>query len=371
MFPAEKDLSDALDKRQEQNSLRKLTLATKGIDFTSNDYLGFARSEELFNMIENKIATSNKRVGSGGSRLLSGNSKEVEELEKYLAKYYQAEAALLFNSGYDANVGLLSAVAKKGDSILYDELVHASIYDGIRLSRADSFPVKHNDTIHLEERLKQSSGNIYVVVESVYSMNGDIGPLLEISDLCKFYKASLIVDEAHATGVFGKGIVQHLKLEGDVFACVHTFGKALGCHGAVVLGSQILNEYLVNFARSFIYTTALPLHSLISIECAHQLLEKSEPAQKQLHENISYFRERIKGYDKHQWLESKSSIQSLIVPGNNEVRELCAKIQAKDIDVRPILNPTVPKGKERIRVCLHSSNTKEEIDLLFETIAKA
>ncbi len=371
MFPAEKDLSDALDKRQEQNSLRKLTLATKRIDFTSNDYLGFARSAELFGMIESQISRSNKRVGAGGSRLLSGNSKEAEELEKHLAKYYRSESALLFNSGYDANIGLLSSIAKKGDSILYDELVHASIHDGIRLSRADSFPVKHNDIIHLEERLKQSSGNIYVVVESVYSMDGDIAPILEISDLCKLYKANLIVDEAHATGVFGKGIVHHLKIESESFARVHTFGKALGCHGAVVLGSQILNEYLVNFARSFIYTTALPLHSLFSIECAHELLEKSEPVQKMLHDNISYFREKIKTSNKLEWLESKSSIQSLIVPGNTEVRELCAKIQEKDIDVRPILNPTVPKGKERIRVCLHSYNTKEEIDLLFETIAKA
>ncbi len=369
MFPAEKDLSEALDKRQEQNSLRKLTLFKKSIDFTSNDYLGFAKSEVLFNMIGEKISESEKKIGSGGSRLLSGNSKEAEELEAYFAKYYHSESALLFNSGYDANIGLLSSIAKKGDSILYDELVHASIHDGIRLSKADSFPVKHNDIIHLEERLKQSSGNMYVVIESIYSMDGDIAPLREISDLCKLHKANLIVDEAHATGVFGKGIVHHLKLEEDIFARVHTFGKALGCHGAVVLGSQILNEYMVNFARSFIYTTALPLHSLISIECAHELLEKSESVQKKLHDNISYFKEKIKGSDKHHWLESKSSIQSLIVPGNNEVRELCAKIQEKDIDVRPILNPTVPKGKERIRVCMHSYNTKEEIDLLFETIA--
>jgi 8-amino-7-oxononanoate synthase len=371
MFPAEKALSDALKKRQEQNLLRKLLLVNKPIDFTSNDYLGFARSEELYGMIEERIANSPKRTGSGGSRLLSGNSKEAEDLEAYLAKLYNSESALLFNSGYEANIGLFSSVAKKEDTILYDELVHASIHDGMRLSKANSFSFRHNDLTHLTERLNTSNGNIFVAVESVYSMDGDIAPLKEISGLCKKFNANLIVDEAHATGVFRKGLVQNFKLEEEVFARVHTFGKALGCHGATVLGSDTLKNYLVNYARSFIYTTALPLHSLISIECAHKLLEKIITIQNKLYDNISYFRKKIETSDKTKWLNSISAIQSLIVPGNSEVRTLCAKIQEKDMDVRPILNPTVPKGKERIRVCLHSYNTKEEIDLLFETIRKA
>jgi 8-amino-7-oxononanoate synthase len=370
MLPAEKALSEALLKREEQGSLRKLLLVNKGVDFTSNDYLGFARSAELYKMIEDKMGLSENRVGSGGSRLLSGNSKEAEELESYLSQFYNASAALVFSSGYDANVGLFSSVAKKGDIILYDELVHASIHDGIRLSKADSFPFRHNDLVHLEERLNHSSGNIFVAVESIYSMDGDWPPLTDISNLCKKHNANLIVDEAHATGVFGKGLVQQQKIESKVFARVHTCGKALGCHGAVVVGSITLKEYLVNYARSFIYTTALPLHSLISIECAHRLLEKSVNTQNELFDNISYFRKKIKASKHSGWLESPSSIQSLIVPGNNEVRSLCKILQDADIDVRPILNPTVPKGKERIRVCLHSYNTKEEIDLLFEIINK-
>jgi 8-amino-7-oxononanoate synthase len=199
-------------------------------------------------------------------------------------------------------------------------------------------------------------------------MDGDCAPLKKISDLCNKYNANLIVDEAHATGVFGKGLVQNIKLEDKVFARVHTFGKALGTHGAVVLGSDVLKKYLVNYARSFIYTTALPYHSFISIDCAYQLLAKSEKLQNKLHENISYFRKKIADSKKYQWLDSISAIQSLIVPGNKEVRQLCKTIQEKDMDVRPILSPTVPKGKERIRVCLHSYNTKEEIDLLFKTI---
>ncbi len=368
MFPADKTISNILLKRESQGALRKLSLWNKRIDFTSNDYLGFARSAELYAMIEEKIAASAKRIGSGGSRLLSGNSAEAEELELFLSGFYNAPAALLFNSGYDANVGLFSSIAKQGDIIVYDELVHASIHDGIRLSRADSFPFRHNDMIHLEERLNHSKGNIFVAVESVYSMDGDWAPLKEISGLCKKHHANLIVDEAHATGVFGKGLVQQQKLESDVFARVHTFGKALGSHGAVVLGSVTLKEYLVNYARSFIYTTALPLHSLISIECAHKLLEKSVPLQNKLSDNISYFRREIKGNKK--WLDSPSAIQSMIVPGNDEVRELCKKIQENDMDVRPIMSPTVPKGKERIRICLHAYNTTEEIDQLFNIISE-
>jgi 8-amino-7-oxononanoate synthase len=370
MFPAEKFLSSILQKREEQGLLRKLSIVNKSIDFTSNDYLGFSRSEELYQMIEHKMAESKKIVGSGGSRLLSGNSSEAEELESFLAKFHSAQSALLFNSGYDANIGLFSSIAKKDDTILYDELVHASIHDGIRLSKGNSFAFRHNDLVHLEERLMVLSGNIFIAIESVYSMDGDYAPLKEINDLCKKYTANLIVDEAHATGVFGNGLVQQLKIEDDVFVRVHTFGKALGTHGAVILGSDILKKYLVNYARSFIYTTALPLHSLISIECSYKLLVKSENLQNKLHENISYFRKKITSSKKYQWLDSISAIQSLIVPGNNEVRQLCKTIQEKDMDVRPILNPTVPKGKERIRVCLHSYNTKEEIDLLFETITK-
>ncbi len=370
MFPADKALSDSLQKREDQDLLRKLSLVNKRIDFTSNDYLGFAKSGELYRMIEEKMSKNKKYVGSGGSRLLSGNSIEATELELLLAKFHNAPSALIFNSGYDANIGLLSPIAKKGDTLIYDELVHASIHDGIRLSKADSFSFRHNDLEHLEERLKKSSHNIFVIVESIYSMDGDSAPLREMADLCKKYKANLIVDEAHATGVFGNGLVQQLKIEDVVFARVHTFGKALGCHGAVVLGSTVLKTYLINYARSFIYTTALPLHSLISIECAYLLLEKSENVQNALHENITSFRKKIKDSKKYHWLDSSSAIQSLVVQGNSEVRNFCEIIRAKDMDVRPILSPTVPKGKERIRVCLHSYNTKEEIDLLFEVIEK-
>ena len=368
MFPAEKFMVSILRVREEWGALRKLSVVAGKTDFSSNDYLGFAGSAILSQMIENRAQKGKMLNGSGGSRLLTGNSSVVENLEKYLAQKHHAQAALIFNSGYDANLGLLSCIASKEDTIIYDELSHASIHDGIRLSRATSFPFKHNDMVHLEERLKTAKGNIFVVIESVYSMDGDTAPIKEIALLSNKYNAHLIVDEAHATGVFGMGLVQQQHIEDEIFARVHTFGKAMGCHGAVVVGSNLLKDYLVNYARSFIYTTALPVHSLLTIECAYALLDKSEDTLKKLHDNIHYF--RTKTENKKGWITSNSAIQSLVVAGNENVKKLATAIQAKDIDVRPIMSPTVPKGKERIRVCLHSYNTFKEIDKLFEVIDK-
>jgi len=368
MFPADKFITEALLKRESIGALRKLSVSDKSIDFSSNDYIGFARSQILSENVEAAMSKLKVSNGSGGSRLLTGNSMYAEELEIFLATIHQAEAALLFNSGYDANVGLLSCIPTRGDTILYDELVHASIHDGMRLSKADSFSFRHNDIEHLHERLKAAKGNIFVVVESVYSMDGDITFMEELEGLYNTYSLNLIVDEAHATGVFGMGLVQQFNLQDKVFARVHTFGKAMGCHGAVVIGNNALKQYLINYARSFIYTTALPLHSLVSIECAYKLLVSEKKAAEELQANISYF--RSKAETKHNWLNSTSAIQSLIVPGNENVRALARAIQKHDMDVRPIVSPTVPKGKERIRVCLHSYNTKAEIDLLMKVIGE-
>ena len=369
MFPAEKSISEILAKRESKGALRKLYVTDKGIDFCSNDYLGFARSNVLAEMINERMAKLNPSNGSGGSRLLAGNSKYAEELETFLAQLYTSPAALVFNSGYDANVGLFSSLPARGDTIIYDELVHASIHDGIRLSRADSFPFKHNDVAHLEERLQKAKGNIYVAIESVYSMDGDTSPLKEIVELCEKYAAHCIVDEAHATGVFGLGLVQQMNLQNKVYARVHTFGKAMGCHGAMVLGSAALKQYLVNYARSFIYTTSLPLYSLVSIECAYKLLQKSAEAVNQLNDNIVHFQGKIN--DNDGWIDSNSAIQSLVVLGNENVRRLALAIQAHDMDVRPIMSPTVAEGKERIRVCLHAYNTHKEIDTLLDVIKHA
>ena len=290
-------LKQALQKRIDNNALRTLIVNDKLTDFCSNDYLGFARSQQLKKSIDKfKLKSKNKLNGSGGSRLLSGNTAFAEELEKEIAKFHKAQAGLIYNSGYDANIGLLSCIAAEGDTIIYDELAHASIHDGIKLSKASAYMFRHNDLEHLQQRLQIASGTVYVVVESVYSMDGDICLLKEITALCKKYNANLIVDEAHTTGVIGKngeGLVCNLKLEKKVFARVHTFGKALGCHGAVVLGSKTLREYLINFSRSFIYTTALPPHSLVAIKQAYQLLKNRKTDIKKLKKLISYFRANV------------------------------------------------------------------------------
>ncbi|MFO0323327.1 MAG: aminotransferase class I/II-fold pyridoxal phosphate-dependent enzyme, partial [Bacteroidota bacterium] len=252
-------LSSLLKTRQENFSLRKLNVIVPTIDFSSNDYLGFSSQELLYKELT-QLQSSN-RIGSTGSRLISGNSVLFDELEKNIADYHDAESALLFNSGYDANIGLLSSVPQKGDLILYDELIHASINDGIRLSFAKHFKFKHNDVIdlnHLLERHRNSFKEIYIVIESVYSMDGDSSPLNEIIALSKTFGARVIVDEAHAIGVFGekgKGLCHELNIQSECFARIYTFGKALGCHGAAVVGSNELKKYLINYSRSFIYTT--------------------------------------------------------------------------------------------------------------------
>ncbi len=371
-FSANSFLSQSLQKREDQNALRKLLTNNNLIDFCSNDYLGFAQSPELQKNIEVEFSLlPQRKSGSGGSRLLAGNSSYAEDLEKKIAAFHNAESGLIFNSGYDANIGLFSSVLQKNDTIIYDELIHASIHDGIRLSKAKAFMFKHNNIEHLEERLRLAEGTIYVAIESIYSMDGDESPLEEIVSICKKHNANLIVDEAHATGITknsGKGLVQLLGYENDVFARVHTFGKALGCHGAIVLGSNLLRNFLINYSRSFIYTTALPIKSLIAINQAYLLLEKSERLIHDLHTKIVLFKNTLNTYTFIELIESTSPIQCIINSGNSEVKKVALYLQKKGFDIRPILSPTVPKGKERLRICLHTFNNEEELQTLIKSM---
>ncbi len=275
---------------------------------------------------------------------------------------------------------MISTLAKKEDLIFYDELSHASVYDGVRLSKASSFPFRHNDPAHLTERLEffrnnnSGNSNCFVIVESVYSMDGDLAPLEELASLCETYGARLIVDEAHATGVFGKkgeGRVAELGLQEKVFARMHTFGKALGCHGAIVLGSSSLKAYLVNFARPFIYSTALPVHSLVSIKCAYYLLSKSNDKILKINNLVNLFRSKLSNSSFSEFLDSFSPIQSLVLEGNEAVKKVSIQLRDAGFDARPILSPTVPKGKERIRICLHAFNSESEIDALLVSVMKS
>ena len=366
-------LRQRLTARRDAGLLRTLTAPTGLIDFCSNDYLGLSRSAELRMAIEAAVSEyPNLPNGATGSRLLAGNSLLAESVEEELAQFYQTEAALIFNSGYDANLGLLASLPQRGDTLITDELIHASMIDGARLSYATRHRFRHNDLTDLEDKLKQAQGQVFVAVESVYSMDGDVAPLTALADLCDQYGAFLLVDEAHATGVFGpngSGLVCELGLQERVFARLHTFGKALGVHGGVVVGSVLLREYLTNFARSFVYTTALPPHSLLAIRCAHAYLKTRPAMLPQLTAITAYFREQVtqkrSGSD---WTDSTSPIQCLIVPGNENARSVAVSAQQAGFEVRAILSPTVPTGRERLRICLHSFNTMAEIDGLFNAL---
>jgi len=374
MFSADEKLNSKLNKRIADGSYRKLTTPHNIVDFCSNDYLGFAKSGSLKAKILRfqKYLEDQLTVGSTGSRLISGNSALIESLETFIAAHHQAEAGLIFNSGFDANLGFFSCVPQRGDTVLFDELVHASIRDGVRLSFAESISFRHNDVDHLKELLANAQGTIYIAVESLYSMNGDFAPLKQMSSLATEFKANLVVDEAHATGIFGaagKGIVCDLQLEDHVFARVLTFGKALGCHGAIVIGTKLLRDFLINFSRPFIYTTALPFHSLVSIKSAYDLLSESEDTINNLFLNITLYKKLISQIKAEvNTIESTSQIQTVIVSGNEKVKLLAKNIQEHGFDVRPIMSPTVPVGTERLRICIHAFNTEDEIARLVKAI---
>ncbi|CAM1359718.1 8-amino-7-oxononanoate synthase [Tenacibaculum sediminilitoris] len=370
-FP--KKLYQKLTQRVTQNSLRTLGEKNSLVDFSSNDYLGFAKSEVIFNKTHQFLTNNKLKVnGATGSRLLSGNHELYIIVEKQLAKLHNTETALIFNSGYDANIGFFASLPQRGDIILYDELIHASIRDGIQLSNAKSFKFKHNNIKDLKEKLlrfaQDNKSEIYVVTESVFSMDGDSPDLATMSEVInKHDNVHLIVDEAHALGVFNLGLIQELQLENSVFARIVTFGKGLGCHGAAILGSRQLQQYLINFARSFIYTTGLSPHSLATIKIAYKELIINN-SQELLLQNIQHF---IKESNRLQlnFIKSNSAIHCCIFSGNKHVKNIALQLQQKGFDVKPILPPTVPAHQERLRFCLHSYNSKEEITNVLENLA--
>ena len=375
--PLEQRLQTALHKRAQDGNLRQLSLS-QGIDFFSNDYLGLAKNSSVLQpFLEKEYAHigTTQWHGATGSRLLSGNSEYVMQAEKRLAALFQAESALIFNSGYAANLSVLSAIPQKGDTILYDEKIHASLKEGARLSFAQRYSFAHNDVADLEQKLQRiDKGLVFVVAETVYSMDGDIAPLAAIVAICKKYGAYLIVDEAHSTGLWGNGgsgLLCEKVLEKDVLARIYTFGKAMGGHGACVAGSQTLTNYLVNFARPFIYTTAMPLQNVAYLMAAFQYLAENEWLAKQLHSRVSYFRQQIQAHQlQDNFVESTSPIQMLKVQGNEHAQRMARDLREQHYNLRPVLSPTVPAGQERIRVCLHSDNSEQEIAELIAAVAK-
>ncbi len=354
-------LHKRLQKRIEEGTYRSLSSFDKGVDFWSNDYLGLARYA---------VDTDSEKGGATGSRLISGNSPDAVACEAFLATFFGVEAALVFNSGYDANLGFFSAVPQRGDLILYDEHIHASVRDGIRMSWAKAHSFAHNSVEDLKKKLKLGGEQVYVAVESLYSMGGDMAPLLEILECCEESGAMLVVDEAHTAGVFGargEGVVGALGLQDRIFARLITFGKAYGAHGATILGSELLKNYLINFARPFIYTTALPPANyrriIRMVELAAEL-----PLRSELQIIVRHFRELIAKGGLISSSEVNAPIQVLRMTGEQaslKAKALCEKGYA----VKAILPPTVAKGDECLRVCLHVHNTEAQLNELVKELS--
>jgi 8-amino-7-oxononanoate synthase len=365
-------------KRIAQDAVRSLRVDSAGVDLSSNDYLGIARKLASPEVIGRVLGDSFVggvggshvgsdqlvQVGATGSRLVSGTTQHHEQLEEELAEFHQAESALLFGSGYEANLGLLSSLASRTDTIFYDELVHASMRDGIRLSPARAYSFRHNDVEDLSEKLKISRGECFIVIESLYSMDGDQAPLIQIIELAERVGAYVVVDEAHATGIYGPlgaGLVAELGLSKRVLARVHTFGKALGYRGACVVGGAGLRDHLINSARSFIYTTAADLVTLRFTKEAYRILKDSDQQRLQLQELIQGLRMYKSDYRDLRFLPSESPIQGVIVPGNSAALATERALQDAGFIVRAIRAPTVPIGTERIRICLHAFNSLDQV----------
>lgn len=367
-----KTVLDALAERRATDALRAL-VPVEGVDLCSNDYLGIAR--ELANLVPCLAAVKEAGVlGSTGSRLVSGTTGRHEAVEELLARFHRSEAALLLGSGYEANLGLLGSLGSRHCTILYDELVHASMRDGIRLSAARSYSFRHNDLEDLSKKLAQARGECFVAVESLYSMDGDCAPLVELCELCERHGAHLIVDEAHGTGIFGpegEGLVQSLGLEARVFARVHTFGKAVGYRGAVIVGARQLREYLVNFARPFIYSTAFDLVSLWYIETAYAIMRKAHSQRATLSGLITKYRSLADEFSQRNTLRTNSPIQAVIVPTNRAVVGVERALAQEGFFAKAIRSPTVPAGRERIRICLHSFNTEDQLRKVFEVLSRS
>lgn len=353
------EYSRQLAQRQASNTLRALPPKPDLIDFASNDYLGFARSPELWERIHHGAQLFQVN-GSTGSRLLTGNSSLHEETEAMLATYFEGSAALIFSSGYAANLGVISTLPQKGDTVLLDAHAHACMKDGARLSLAKHWKFRHNDLNDLELKIKSASGRIFIVIESVYSMDGDECPLPEIVNLAEQYDAIIILDEAHSTGIYGsgKGFAIEKNKNTDRIIRIHTFGKALGIHGACVICPELIKSYLLNFCRPFIYTTAPGPHEVIAIREAIKYLGESPYYIKELYNNLSYYKSRIST------IQSMSPIRIVNISGSSEAKKKAEELRHANLDVRAIVAPTVQEGSERLRICLHSYNTYDEIDIL-------
>lgn len=353
-------LAKYLAARSERGELRRLRAAVGTIDLCSNDYLGISTLGRLTNALGAEVSRSSthKFYGSTGSRLVSGNNPQIEALEDYIARFHNSAAALLFSSGYAANIGLMSALLDRRSTIIYDAHSHASIIDGVRLGFGRAFSFRHNDLDDLQTKLSRARGDCFIAVESVYSTDGSVAPLRELAQVVGKVGAYLIVDEVHAIGVYGEtgsGMVAELGLEDSVFARVLGYGKAFGAEGAAVIGSSVLRDFLINTARSFIYTTAPSYEKIRAIRMAYDLVASSSAERAALRSHIELWRSLFPNST------CSGPIQAILTPGADAATRLAARMRSSGFNVQALVAPTVARGSERLRVTLHSFNTYEEI----------
>ncbi len=332
------------------------------LNFCSNDYLGI--SEEL-DLSRIQLSSSNMG-GSGSSRLIAGNSSFFTQLERSVANLKGTESALIFSSGYMANVGVISSLIGRGDAVFSDRLNHASIVDGVKLSGAKHFRYNHNDASHLNSLLEKNKTfkTKLIVSESLFSMDGDIAPLQELTDLQKKYNAMLMIDEAHSGGIYGNcgaGLVNELQLVDHVDIQMGTFSKAYGSYGSYIAGGKNIIEYLINKARSFIYTTALPPHLIELNLNAIEIVKSDQYRRDQLRRNADYFRRELIKIGLNIG-KSSSHIVPLILNDDNFTVEICEKLWQGGIAAIPIRPPTVPKGASRIRFSLLASHNRKDLE---------
>jgi 8-amino-7-oxononanoate synthase len=361
----------SLEARSELRRLEQMA----GINLCSNDYLGLSTDPRLAQAVTAALEAGSP-VASTGSRLLSGNSAEWEDLESAFAHFVGTEAAVFFSSGYAANLGLLGAILCQDDVVFSDQSNHASLIDGIRLSRARKVIFPHLDLNFLEDALRQnigSAGRKFIVLETLFSMEGDRAPLADLLSLARRYGAELIVDEAHATGAFGprgRGLVADANGNAGVLASVYTCGKALASAGAFVCGSETLKQYLVNRARTFIFSTALPPYFAPQISKAVEIVAEADADRHRLESLSGFLRARLQqaGFSIG---TSDSQIVPLLLGGNDAAIHYADALQRHGFAVRPIRPPTVPEGHSRLRLSVTTKLSEEVLDRLVKALAVA
>lgn len=364
----------ALDALLRRGRLRSLDTPA-GIDFTSNDYLGLAQSQELADAVVAAIERG-VPVGAGGSRLLRGNHPEHEALEAEAAAFFGAETALFFGGGFIANTALMATLPSRGDLIVYDELIHASVHDGMRLSKAEAIAARHNDPQSIEDAIKtwRATGGVgqpWIVVESLYSMDGDRAPIDDLARIAARYDAMLIVDEAHATGVFGsegRGLAAHLEGAANIIT-LHTCGKALGVMGALVLAPKTIRDFLVNRARAFIYATAPSPLVAAAVRAALQICKNEPERREKLCRLIGFAEHELRS--KTRFVPSGSQIQPIIIGSDTRAVALAAALRQRDFDIRAIRPPTVPEGTARLRLTITLNTSEDELAAVIVALADA